>query len=127
MDKFFGIDENDFFLSEKDLAAKLLGTTPTEHGFMSTAATKGAGLNIGGQGITLNIYAPKGTKMMYVEPFSQFGSGYGKNWDGVSSQSRFGGEIEILMQRETKFRVTKVEKGAGGRWYIDMEVIDQSR
>ena len=122
MDKFFGIDPNDFNLPENELAAKLLGTTPTEYGFCSTGVSKGKGFSH--QPIIMNIYAPAGTKMMYAEPFSAFGNGSGRRWDGVSTQSSFGSEAEMIFQRETTFRVTKVEK-SGGKIYIDLEVIGQ--
>lgn len=123
MDKFFNINPSDFDLSEKELAAKLVGTTPTEYGFMSTGVARGTGFS--GE-VKLNIYAPKGTKMAYVEPFSHYGNGAGKNWDGISTQSSIGYEAEMLFQRNTKFRVIKVEK-SGSQWYIDMEVISQKR
>lgn len=123
MDKFFGINSSDFYLSEKQLATKLVGTTPTEYGFMSTAVSKGKGFS---GDIILNIYAPRGTKMMYVEPFSAFGSGSGRAWDGISKQTSFGHESEMILQRNTQFRVTKVEK-SNGTWYIDMEIIGQGR
>ena len=122
MDKFFGIDANDFYLSESELAAKLVGTEPTEYGFMSTGVAKGKGF--GGQ-IKLNIYCPEGTKMMYAEPFSAYGNGAGKSWDGISKQSSFGSESEMILQRGTQFKVKKVEK-SNGTWYIDMDVIGQS-
>lgn len=122
MDKFFGIDSNDFYLSESELAAKLLGTTPTEYGFMSTGVSKGKGFSH--CPIIMNIYAPSGTKMMYVEPFSAFGNGSGRGWDGISKQTSFGDEAEMILQRNTTFRVTKVEK-SGGKIYIDMDVISQ--
>lgn len=122
MDKFFGIDLNDFYLSESELAAKLLGATPTEYGFMSTGVSKGKGFSH--CPIIMNIYAPSGTKMMYAEPFSAFGNGSGKGWDGISKQTSFGNEAEMILQRNTTFRVTKVEK-TGGKIYIDMDVISQ--
>lgn len=122
MDKFFGIDPGDFCLSESELAAKLIGTTPTEYGFMSTGVAKGKGFS---GDIKLNIYCPRGTKMMYAEPFSAFGNGAGSSWDGISKQYSFGRESEMILQRGTQFRVTKVEK-SGGTWYIDMDVIGQS-
>lgn len=122
MDKFFGINSSDFYLSESELAAKLLGTTPTEYGFFSTGVSKGKGFSH--QPIIMNVYAPSGTKMMYVEPFSAFGNGSGRSWDGISSQRSFGSEAEMIFQRDTTFRVTKVEK-TNGKIYIDMEVIDQ--
>jgi hypothetical protein len=109
--------------SEKEMEAKLLGTTPTEYGFMSTGVARGTGFS---GGIKLNIYAPKGTKMAYVEPFSAFGHGFGKSWDGIKTQSSIGYEAEMLLQRNTQFRVIKVEK-SGSQWYIDMEVISQKR
>ena len=123
MDKFFGIDMSDFDLPEDELAAKLIGTTPTEYAFMSTGVAKGKGLNTSG-GILLNVYAPSGTKMMYIEPISHFGNGAGRSWDGIASQSSFGYEAEVLVQRGTTFRVIKVEK-SGGTIFIDMEVISQ--
>lgn len=123
MDKFFGIDLRDFDLPESDLAALLVGTTPTEYAFMSTGVAKGKGLNTSG-GVLLNIYAPKGTKMMYLEPISQFGHGAGRSWDGISAQSRFGHEAEMLIQRGTKFRVAKVEK-SNGTIFVDLEIIEQ--
>jgi uncharacterized protein with gpF-like domain len=123
MDKFFGINMSDFDLPEDQLAAKLLGTTPTEHAFMSTGVAKGKGLNTHG-GILLNIYCPKGTKGMYIEPISQFGHGSGRHWDGIAPQSNFGYEAEMLLQRGTQFKVTKVEK-SGGTIYVDLEVIGQ--
>lgn len=123
MDKFFGIDPSDFDLPQADLAAKLIGTTPTEYAFMSTGVAKGKGLNTSG-GILLNIYAPKGTKAMYIEPISQFGHGAGRSWDGISKQSYFGHEAEMLFQRGTKFRVTKVEK-TRSTIFVDLEVIEQ--
>lgn len=123
MDKFFGIDMSDFDLPEAELAAKLMGTTPTEYAFMSAGVAKGRGLNTSG-GILLNIYAPKGTKGLYLEPISAFGNGAGRGWDGISPQSHFGHEAEILFQRRTRMRVTKVEK-SGGTIYVDVEVIEQ--
>lgn len=123
MDKFFGIDMSDFDLSEAELSALLVGKTPTEFAFMSTGVAKGKGLNTSG-GVLLNIYAPKGTKMMYIEPISAFGNGAKRSWDGISQQSYFGHEAEMLVQRGTKFRVTKVTK-SNGTIYVDLEVIEQ--
>ena len=123
MDKFFGIDASDFYLSEAELSAKLLDTEPVEYAFMSCGVSKGKGLNTSG-GVVLNIYCPKGTKGMYLEPISAFGNGAGRSWDGISKQHSFGHEAEILLQHGTRMRVTKVERG-GGTWYIDVEVIEQ--
>lgn len=99
----------------------LVGKEGTEGAFTFAGVAKGKGF--GGSVIT-NIYAPRGTKMMYAEPYSSFGNGSGRSWDGIAKQSTFGSESEIILQRGTTFRVTKVEK-SGNKWYIDVEVINQ--
>jgi len=129
MDKFFNIPMNLLTNgSQAELEQALLGTTPIEYGFMSCGSNKGSGLNVNQSGgILLNIYAPSGTQMMYVEPFSQYGGqSKGMNWDGKSGQTRFGQEVETLVNQGTQFRVLKVErKGRTGKIYVDMEIINQ--
>lgn len=122
MDKFFNVPMDKLqHASQAELEALLLGTTPTEYGFCSCGVAKGKGFS---GDIILNIYAPSGTQMMYVEPFFAFGNGSGKSWDGLKPQSSFGQESEIILQQGTTFRVTKVEK-TPGTIYIDLEVIGQ--
>lgn len=122
MDKFFNVPMDKLqHASQAELEALLLGTTPTEYGFCSCGVAKGKGFS---GDIILNIYAPSGTQMMYVEPFSAFGNGSGKSWDRLKPQSSFGQESEIILQQGTTFRVTKVEK-TPGTIYIDLEVIGQ--
>lgn len=101
----------------------LVGKTGVEGAFWSAGVAKGKGFS---GSIIFNIYMPKGTKAMYCEPFSAFGHGSGVSWDGLSGQSSFGRESEILIQRGTKFRVTKVQKGANGTWFIDLDVVEQN-
>lgn len=100
----------------------LVGAVGDEGAFWSAGVAKGKGFS---GSIIFNIYAPRGTKMMYCEPFSKYGYGDGRDWDGISPQSSFGYESEILLQRGTKFRITKVQK-SGGQWYIDVEVLSQN-
>lgn len=123
MDKFFNVPMDRLqSATQAELEQLLLNTTPTEYGFCSCGVAKGKGFS---GDIILNIYAPSGTQMMYVEPFSPFGNGGGKNWDGIAKQGSFGQESEIILQQGTKFRVTKVEK-TPGMIYIDLEVIEQT-
>lgn len=123
MDKFFNVPMDRLqSATQTELEQLLLNTTPTEYGFCSCGVAKGKGFS---GDIILNIYAPSGTQMMYVEPFSAFGNGGGKNWDGIAKQGSFGQESEIILQQGTKFRVTKVEK-TPGMIYIDLEVIEQT-
>lgn len=123
MDKFFNVPMDRLqSATQAELEQLLLNTTPTEYGFCSCGVAKGKGFS---GDIILNIYAPSGTQMMYVEPFSAFENGGGKNWDGIAKQGSFGQESEIILQQGTKFRVTKVEK-TPGMIYIDLEVIEQT-
>lgn len=123
MDKFFNVPMDRLqSATQAELEQLLLNTTPTEYGFCSCGVAKGKGFS---GDIILNIYAPSGTQMMYVEPFSAFGNGGGKNWDGIAKQGSFGQESEIILQQGTKFRVTKVEK-TPGMIYMDLEVIEQT-
>lgn len=106
--------------TDADIMA-LLGAEGVEGAFWSAGVAKGKGFS---GDIIFNIYAPKGTKAMYCEPFSAYGQGRGKNWDGIAGQSSYGYESEILIQRGTKFKITKIEK-SGGTWYIDVDIIEQ--
>ncbi len=99
----------------------LVGKTGTEGAFWSAGVAKGEGFS--SKEVIFNIYAPKGTKAMYCEPFSAFGSGSGRGWDGLAKQTSFY-ESEILLQRGTTFRITKVEI-TRGKIYIDVDVIAQ--
>lgn len=117
--KKFGLS-NYAYATDAEIMA-LVGKEGTEGAFTFAGVAKGKGF--GGNVIT-NIYAPRGTKMMYAEPYSSFGNGSGRSWDGIAKQSTFGSESEIILQRGTTFRVTKVEK-SGNTWYIDVEVINQ--
>lgn len=100
----------------------LVGMEMQEGGFMSTGSRKGKGFNT--RSVIMNIYAPKGTKAAYVEPFSAFGRGDKRSWDGVSRFSTYSSEHETLFQRGTRMRITKVYE-EGGKTYIDCEVIGQ--
>lgn len=101
----------------------LKGKEGVEGAYWSAGVAKGMGFS--SKPVIFNIYAPRGTKAMYCEPFSRYGNGAGRSWDGFAKQTSFGTESEILIQRGTKFRITKVEK-SGGKWYIDVEIIEQN-
>lgn len=88
------------------------------YSFTSTGVAKGTGLN---GDVIMNIYAPQGTKMMYAEPFSASGNGDGKSWNGISQQSTFDQESEMIIQRGASYKITKIEK-TSSKIFIDVEV-----
>lgn len=118
MDSLLGLTPGTFkSMSEADLQ-NLIGQGGRRGAFTSTGVAKGKGFS---GDVIMNVYAPSGTQMMYAEPFSAFGNGGGSGWDGISPQSSFGSESEMIIQRGTYFRITKIEK-SGGTIFVDMEV-----
>jgi hypothetical protein len=118
---FLGIPEKDLqSWTQGQLEQKLLGKPVTDPAFMSCGTAKWKGFS----GYIFNIYCPKGTKMMYAEPFSSYGNGTGLNWNGITKQKSFGGEFETIIQRGTTFKVVKVEK-KGSQLFFDLEVVGQ--
>ena len=124
MDKFFNIPMSKLQnASQVELKELLLKNEVVEYAFCSCGVSKGKGFS--NKPIILNIYAPKGTQMMYAEPFSAFGNGTGRQWNGNDLQFSFGNEAEIILQQGTKFRITKIEK-SNGKLYFDLEIIGQN-
>lgn len=110
-------------MSQADLQ-KFVGKGGRQFNFISTGVAKGKGFS---GDVVCNIYAPKGTKMMYAEPFSYYsGAEYSTKmadaWDGIKKQSCFGYESEMIIQRGAYYRITKIEK-SGYTTYVDMEVV----
>lgn len=102
----FTIDSN--FLSKYSANSnidELVGMTYKDQGFVSCGTHKGAGFN--GK-ILLNIYAPKGTKALYVNPISHYSGG---------------GENETIIQRGYTYRITKAYKDEIGKFYMDVEIV----
>lgn len=114
----FGINLSGMTESE---AQQYIGKEGLEKAFLSCGDSKGTGF--GGE-VVYNIYCPKGTKGAYAEPFSAFGSGDGLNWDGVTKQYSFGHEAEVILQRGSKMKITKITK-KGFTWYIDVDIVGQ--
>lgn len=82
----------------------LIGLEGKDDGFGSTGVAKGKEFN--NKPVIMEIFAPKGTKGLYVEPFSHFGAGDKNEWDGKSKQDSFGLEQEYLLQRGTSYKIT---------------------
>lgn len=126
--RLFGISDEQFNKAESNGMSSLLDAIKSsspygqDEGFMSCGSTKGHGFS--SSDVILNIYCPKGTQMLYAEPFSAFGNGGKKSWDGTSKQSWFSSENETILQRGTKLVPTKITK-SGGKYYVDVEVIGQ--
>ena len=121
MDSFIGATNSGKFgrMSDKELQS-LVGQMGEITSFVSCGSAKGDGFD---SDVILNIYCPKGTKLMYAEPFSHYGRSHDYyNWNGVSDPHDYGFELETIIQRGYKYRITKVER-TGYKTYIDMECL----
>lgn len=90
----------------------LIGATGTEGAFWSLEVAKGTGFS---GDVIFNIYAPRGTKMMYCEPFSGFGNGSGRNWDGIIKQQT---KILDATRGKSLFRLSRTNLGI---YYVNSE------
>ena len=117
---FVGLSEAQLqSMTQAQLEKALVGKVVKDEAFLSTSAYKGGGFG----GDIVNVYAPKGTKMMYAEPYSAYGEGARSPfWDGIQKQSDFGGEFEIIINKGYNYKITKVEK-QGWKVFIDVDVI----
>lgn len=102
--------------------SKLVGMEMQEGGFMSAGSSKGKGLHL--DSVCINIFAPKGTKAAYAEPFSAFGNGKGRNWNGVQKNSSFSHEHETIFQRGTRMKIVRAYQD-NGTIYLDVDIIGQ--
>lgn len=102
--------------------SKLVGMEMQEGGFMSVGSSKGKGLNL--DSVCINIFAPKGTKAAYVEPFSAFGRGWGREWDGIQKVQYVGHEHETIFQRGTRMKIVRAYQD-NGTIYLDVDIIGQ--
>ena len=100
------------------------GQVVQNHAFTSTGVATGSGFS--GR-VAYKIYAPKGTKGIYAEPQSYFGSTVGPKaqlYKTGQAYSSVGGEAEIIVQRGTKYRITNISKN-GNKFLIEMEIVEQ--
>jgi len=118
-----GLDGNKLASMSNSELQSFVGKIVKDEGFVSCGSAKGTGFS----GDILNIYCPKGTKMVYSEPFSRYnGDSLDHNnlWDG-STKYTLNSELETIIQRGTSFRITKIERDRYGKLYIDAEVVAQ--
>lgn len=119
LSKMFGVPEHVL----KTHPEIMVGRVGTDHGFGSCGSSPDSGFN---RPVQLEILAPKGTKAMYVEPFSACGHGHkGTSWDGESKQSSVSHENETLLQRGTSYQILSCES-KDGKLNIKVAVVDQT-
>lgn len=111
----------------KQINQKLAGHAIYDEGFLSTGIADNAGWQMGGNIVVdYDIFVPKGTKGIYVEPFSNYGGTNTKgDWDGTGGHIRhIGGEAEIVLQAGTKYILNSI-KLSGGTYKVSLTAIPQ--
>ena len=103
------------------------GQTFQEHAFLSTGSARGGGFSF--KPVKYDIYAPKGTKAMYVEPTSYYGNTVGSKEKlfkkGMRSTSS-GSENETLFQRGSEYKINKLDLDPiTGNISVEMDVVRQ--
>ena len=102
--QMLGVDNNT--LKNKEFQQSLRGTVITEKGFFSS----GGAMNDAWAGTKIHAKVPKGSKGMYVDPIS-----------------KFQGEHEFILQRNSSFKIVDyVAKGNGTITDVIVELIDQT-
>lgn len=98
-------------MSDADLQ-QFVGVSNRFYQFLSTAVNKGGGGIFNGKPLKINIYAPKGSKMLYASDKGAFGKG----------------ENEMILQRGGKYKITKMYWGNDAtdsnrrKIFVDMEL-----
>lgn len=125
----FGVD----IRSVNDLAS-LVGREGTNKIFSSCHAssdgyfTKGGNTGVRNE-IIMSIYMPAGTKGIYMEPFASYGDNLrwkkGLSWTGKKRKEAPSDQVEYLLQRGARFKITKAYF-KDGRWYVDVDLIEQA-
>lgn len=95
----------DAFGDVTDLS-KLVGRQFDDKGYTSTAIVPDTYLGNNGNEVMMRINLPAGSKAMWVEPMTE-------------AQ----GEMEVLLPRNSRFDITKVEE-VNGTWLMEMDLIE---
>lgn len=100
------------------------GSVIKNHAFTSCGIVDGAGFH---DSVDYIIKCPSGTKMVYAEPQSEFGRTIigGQLYTPGMSYSSVGGEAEMILQRNTSFRIDKITKRGYSGYTVEMTVVDQ--
>lgn len=88
----------------------LIGATGTEGAFWSMEVAKGTGFS---GDVIFNIYAPRGTKMMYCEPFSGFGKGRGVIGMELSNSKLLDQRVKCYYDEGQRSRLQRLKNQMG--------------
>lgn len=120
LSKMLGVD---YTTLGKQNPGAYIGKEISDNAFMSCSSAEGMGFDT--SGVYLKIYCPAGTKAIYAEPFSKYGNGAKRDWDGESRQTSFSKEFETILQRGTRMQITNMSRDEYGSYSVECQVLAQ--
>lgn len=121
MESFFGTSASKLGDMSTDELKSLVGMSNRIQSFVSTGTATGKGFS--SKPVSMEIYCPAGSEMMYAEPFSAYSGATNYNkWDGEKKQTSFGQESEMILQRGGYYTVTDVYRENNGKMHVVLEL-----
>lgn len=121
MESFFGTSASKLGDMSTDELKSLVGMSNRIQSFVSTGTATGKGFS--SKPVSMEIYCPAGSEMMYAEPFSAYSGATNYNkWDGKKKQTSFGQESEMILQRGGYYTVTDVYRENNGKMHVVLEL-----
>lgn len=119
--KLVGLDPGDI---NPNMLSDIVGVSGVDRAFASAAARTSDDAGFYGKAVQMEVLLPKGTKALYVEPFSANGMGDGLSWNGEDDQFSISDEQEMLIQRGSEFVILDA-KYDGSKYQITAAVVSQ--
>jgi SPP1 gp7 family putative phage head morphogenesis protein len=111
LSSFTGISKDDLYQMRKHNTfnpADFVGKSNRFMAFLSSSISRdGKFGKDSSHWVEYEIHCPPGAEMLYCEPFSQYGGGSGKNWDGYEPQTG-ADEREMLLQRGGSYTIVDI-------------------
>lgn len=134
-EKYFKTNTEQFVENIRDLGY-YKDSRINDKSFVSTSASFDAtyGASYEKNAVVLEIYAPKNSKGLYVEPFSYYGGNKKDHidineavrvWDGIHDSGKPGREVEVILQRDCDFKVKGMHYDKENLLHIELDLIRQ--
>ena len=127
--KFLKVDNieliNAIVNKDTDYLDKLVNKIRTDDGFMSCSSVSVDTIAQQAK-VQFDIFAPKGTKGIYAEPFSDCGDGDGRQWDGKRKQKSFSDECETILQCGTSLQMLGYYFDRNNRLHFQCAIVSQN-
>jgi len=126
LDGMFNINIQDYIDDKTKDIKELIGKKGVDEAFLSTTSMNGSNYGFNGA-VKIEVFAPKGSEAMYCEPFSDFGNGAGRSWDGASKQNTFGSEFETIINRGYEYQIIDIERVGNYDFKVKVQLLSRNK